>query len=149
MTEQAAILIPPRIASQTRFLACELGGLGRFSNRSFEIGIQATLRVLAHLGLIAETKQAPSTRFLDIGDGSAHVTARHHGLARIHVRLGDAISRGTHMATLYDLHNFGTVLSEIHSDRDGIVAVCRRNPVVMPGDHLCMIAPEVPTAEVL
>lgn len=134
---------------ETRFLACELGGLGRFSNGSFEIGYQATLRVLAHLGLIAGEEQAPPTRFLDIGDRSAHVTARHHGLTEVHVRLGEVVTEGTPLATLYDLHNFGTIQDEFHSDRDGIVVVCRRNPVVAPGDHLCLIAPEIPAGDVL
>lgn len=134
---------------QTRFIACELGGLGRFSDRSFEIGLQATLRVLAHLGLIAGEKKAPPTRFLDIGSGSAHATARYHGLAQTHVRLGQEVTKGTHLATLYDLHNFGTSQEELYSDRDGVVAVSRRNPVVRPGDHLCLIAPEIPIGDVL
>ncbi|MFD1160691.1 succinylglutamate desuccinylase/aspartoacylase family protein [Roseovarius aestuarii] len=134
---------------QTRFLACELGGLGRFSKHSFEIGLQATLRVLAYLGLIEGEKGAPATRFIDIGDRSVHATARHHGLAQIHVRLGDAVTKGTHLATIYDLHNFGSVLNELYSDRSGIIAVCRRNPLVTPGDHLCLIAPEIPTGKVL
>ena len=134
---------------QTRFLACELGGLGRFSKRSFEIGLQATLRVLAYLGLIADQTDAQPTRFIDIGDRSVHVTARHHGLAQFHVRLGEVVAAGAHLATVYDLHNFGIIQDEFYSDRDGIVAIKRRNPVVDPGDHLCLVAPEMPAGDVL
>ena len=127
----------------TRFLACELGGLGKFSMPSFQTGLNATLRVLAHLGIIAEAGTAPATRFVEIGQSSTHATVSYHGLARMHARLGDEIKNGAHLATLFDIHNFGRIQQELYADRDGVVVICRRNPLVQPGDHLCLIAPEI------
>lgn len=126
-----------------RFLACELGGSGRFSNRSFDTGWEATLRVLAHLKLINARAAPPETRFIDIDTGSRFFTAAHHGLAQMHVRVGQTVEADTHLATLFDLHNFGTVFAEFHADRAGVVSIIRRNPVVGPGDHLCLLSEEL------
>lgn len=124
----------------TRFLACELGGMGRFSKTSFDIGWQATLRVLAHLGLLAATTEAPETLLIDIDAASRFSTAAHHGLVQMHVCVGQIVQAGTHLATLFDQHNFGDVFAEFYSDRAGVIAIVRRNPVVCPGDHLCLVS---------
>ncbi|MFK7754350.1 MAG: succinylglutamate desuccinylase/aspartoacylase family protein [Sedimentitalea sp.] len=134
---------------QTRFLSCELGGLARFSNASFQVGWQAVQRVLAHLKLTGGSEQAQPTRFIDLGARSCFATAAHHGLAQTHVALGAVVHPGDHVATLYDLHNFGQIRAEFHADRTGVVAIRRRNPVVRPGDHLCLICEEIPSDQVL
>lgn len=128
----------------TRFLACELGGLGRFSQTSFEVGMRGTKRVLAHLGMMDRPGPAPATNFLDIGTASAQVTVRHPGVAQIHVDLGQRVAEGTPIATLFDIHNAGAPPRDLVSDRSGVVAIRRRSPLVAPGDHLCLIAPEIP-----
>lgn len=133
---------------QTPFLSCELGGMGRFSPTSFQVGWEATLRVLAHMGLITGQSPAPETRFIDIGAGSAHATAAHHGLAQLHVRPGDVVAQGDPVATLFDTHNFGETREVLLAPVGGVVAVCRRNPMVVPGDHLCLIAPEISDREI-
>lgn len=126
-----------------RFLACELGGLGRFSKASFDIGWHATLRVLAHLKLIKPAPEPPKTRFIDIDTKSRFFTAAHHGLVQMHVSLGETVHKGTPLATLYDLHNFGTLFARFHADRTGVIAIQRRNPLVRPGDHLCLLCEEL------
>ena len=128
--------------NHTRFLACELGGLGRFSKSSFDAGWKATLRVLAHLKLVDGAAVPHETRLIDINSYDCFYTAAHHGLVQFHVQIGDIVDVGAHLATLYDMHNFGTVCAEFHSDRAGVIAVMRRSPVVTPGDHLCQLAPE-------
>ena len=64
-----------------------------------------------------------------------------HGLANPHVRLGDEVSEGDHVATIYDIHNFGRIAQELTAPHDGIVSVIRRNPLVDPGDKVLQIAP--------
>ena len=125
-----------------RFLSCELGGMGRFSKASFDIGWQGTLRALAHLGLISRPTEPPATRFIDIDAGSRFSTAAHHGLVQMHVSKGDTVERDTHLATLYDIHNFGEIHAEFYADREGVIAIMRRNPLVSPGDHLCLLSEE-------
>ena len=128
---------------RTRFLSCELGGMGRFSPASFQVGWDATHRVLAHVGVINGNTDGPETRFIDITARSCFATAAHHGLAQIHVSPGDEVVPGYLLVTLHDLHNFGEVRAEFHADRSGVIAICRRNPVVAPGDHLCLLSEEL------
>lgn len=133
----------------TRFLSCELGGMGRFSRSSFDIGWQALMRVLGHFGLTDTPLKAPVTRFIDIALASRFSTAAHHGLAQMHVSVGATVERGAHLATLYDIHNFGEIRAEFHADRAGVVAIVRRNPLVTPGDHLCLVSEEIDAANVI
>ena len=83
------------------------------------------------------------TKFLDIHEKAHHVTAAHAGLADIKVSIVQGVAEGDHIATVYDVHNFGVVLDEVRAPVGGLVAVRRRNPLVSPGDHLCLIAPEI------
>lgn len=132
-----------------RFLACELGGSGRFSPTSFDVGWQATLRVLAHLKITVAASEPAATRLIDIGAHSRFFTAAHHGLVQMHVRVGASVQDGTHLATLFDLHNFGTILAEFHADRAGVIAITLRSPLVSPGDHLCLLSEDVTAKAVL
>jgi len=130
---------------EVAFLSCELGGMGRFSPASFQVGWDATQRVLTHLGIIEGDAAAPEeTRFLDIGADGRHATAAYHGLAQLHVSLGDVVQCSDPLATLYDTHNFGQIREILYAKVNGIISVCRRNPMVEPGDHLCLTAPEIP-----
>lgn len=135
---------------KTRFMSCELGGMGRFSTASFKIGWQGIRRILTREGLLAEAiAESGETRFIDVGAKSRHCTSAHHALSQLHVRLGDEVAKGDSIATLFDIHNFGEVRDELRSEVDGVVAVCRRNPLVDPGDHICMICPEIPRQKLL
>lgn len=132
-----------------RFLSCELGGMGTVSLPSFETGWNGTLRVLHHLGCIGQAGlPAPATtRFIDAGGAAGFATAAHHGLAKLHVRLGQEVAAGTPLATLFDAHNFGEIRAEFTAGEAGIVSILRRNPMVLPGDHLCLVSREYARAE--
>jgi predicted deacylase len=130
-------------AHGTRFLACELGGLGQFSLHSFKVGWQGVLRVLAYLQIISQKPSPSKTRFIDIDTKCSFITASHHGLAEFHVSIGDTVSTGAALVTLYDPHNFGEIFAKFHADHHGVIAIIRRNPMVLPGDHLCLLAQEL------
>ena len=132
-----------------RFLACELGGMGRFSQASFDVGWQGTLRVFAHFNITGADTEPTATQLIDIGASSRFFTAEQHGLVQMHVRIGDAVQDGTLLGTLFDLHRFGTILAEFYADRTGVIAILRRNPVVRPGDHLCLLSEEVNAEAIL
>lgn len=134
---------------QIGFLSCELGGLGRFSPQSFQIGWDATLRVLTHLSVIETASPAPTTCFIDMSQNCYHATASYHALAQLHVIAGATVARGDLLATLYDTHNFGQIRETLYANEAGIVAICRRNPLVEPGDHLCFVAAELSPQEIL
>lgn len=131
----------------TRFLSCELGGMGRFSPASYATGWEAVQRVLAHLGLTDQKADAPATRFIDIGARSNFATAAQHGLAQMHVAPGHLVQKGDLLVTIFDIHNLGTKCAELRASQDGVIAICRRNPLVQPGDHLCLVTHELSPAE--
>lgn len=132
-----------------RFLACELGGLGRFSQASFDVGWHATLRVLAHLEMIDAASDPDATQFIDIREFSHFSTADHHGLVQMHVRIGETVQEGAHLATLFDLHNLGDIFAEFHANRTGVISILRRNPLVSPGDHICLVSEVLSADEIL
>ncbi|MCP5087173.1 MAG: hypothetical protein GY952_10270 [Rhodobacteraceae bacterium] len=133
----------------TRFLACELGGLGRFSQSSFEVGWQGAHRVLAHLGILAGTSIAPETRFVGTSAQGGFATVAHNGLAQIHVAPAENVRQGDLLATVFDVHNFGQEPAELRAKKDGVVAIVRRNPIVKPGDHVCQIVQEISRRDLL
>lgn len=127
----------------TAFLACELGGLGRFSQSSFQFGWAGLHQVMGHLGIIEKRPPAPATRFIAVNDSATHITSTNYGLAEFHVLLGDNVRKGDPVVTLYDMHNLQFEPIMMPATQNGVIAVVRRNPLVEPGDHLCLIAPEI------
>jgi predicted deacylase len=128
-------------------LSCELGGEGKISRRALASGWQGVLRILAHERIITEAaarrlgKTDPQpTRYLDLGENHAHVTADHYGLAEPLVQIGDAVTRGQTVALLRDLADIDRDAVAITAPQDGIVVTRRRNVLVEPGDHLFLIA---------
>ena len=51
---------------------------------------------------------------------------------------------GQPVALLRDLHKLDAP-QELRSEGAGIVAILRSRPIVAPGDHLCVICPELPS----
>lgn len=134
-----------------RFLSCELGGMGTFSPASFATGWAGVARALNHLGVLdgPDLPAPPATRFIEAGAAAGFATAAHHGLAEFHVTLGQEVKRGTALATLFDIHNFGETRAEFAAGQDGILSIVRRNPLVLPGDHLCLVSREIAQADLL
>ncbi len=131
----------------TRFLSCELGGMGRFSPASYATGWEGVQRVFAHLGMTGHKAETADSRFIDIGAGSSFATSAQHGLAQLLVSPGQVVKKGDILVTIFDVHNFGTKCAELRASQDGIVAICRRNPLVQPGDHLCQVTHELSPSE--
>ena len=126
----------------TRFLSCELGGMGSLSSASVATGLSGVYGVLNYLGMYtlnATISPPKETRLIDVSHDVSYITSAHDGLASWDIALSQTVKTGDHLATIYHSHNVGEILAEIHSPQDGIVAVQRRNPLVEPGDHLFMI----------
>ena len=137
-------------AAGCAMLSCELGGEGKVSRRALEAGWQGVLRVLVDAGILHEAAAtrlgagpAPQTRFLDLGAASAAVTSDHHALAEPLVALGEAVSAGQPIARLRDLHRLDVSAIDLTASVAGIVAIQRAGAIVAPGDHLCVICPEL------
>ena len=137
-------------AAGCAMLSCELGGERKVSRRALEAGWQGVLRVLVDAGILHEAAAtrlgagpAPQTRFLDLGAASAAVTSDHHALAEPLVALGEAVSAGQPIARLRDLHRLDVSAIDLTAPVAGIVAIQRAGAIVAPGDHLCVICPEL------
>lgn len=135
-------------------LSCELGGDGKVSRRALKSGWQGVLGVLVLQGILkpeaAErlgAQPAGSTRFLDLGDGAHYVTAQRHGIVEPVVNIGTEVSTEQPVAILRDTWNFESDLMELTAPSNGIIAVRRTAPLVKPGDHLFIIAPEYTRSE--
>lgn len=136
-------------AAGCAMLSCELGGEGKVSRRALESGWQGVLRVLVLQGILkpeaAErfgAQPAGSTRFLDLGKGARYVTATSHGIVEPLADIGTEVSAEQPVAILRDTWSLETDPKELTAPSNGIIAVRRTAPLVMPGDHLIIIAPE-------
>ena len=137
-------------AAGCAMLSCELGGEGKVSPRSLEAGWQGVLRILVHTGVLrAEAAQrlgatpAPRTRFLDLGGQADVVTAQAHGMVEPLVAIGAPVQAGQPVAQLRDLYRLDAAPQELCAATAGIVAILRAGAIVAPGDHLCVICPEL------
>lgn len=138
----------------TRFLSCELGGMGQFSRPSFQVGWDGCLRILKGLGAVrndafGETPQADRTCFIDIDGGADHVTSDRYGIAALDVVPGRRVSAGETLGCIHEIAGFGNQPKDCVAPRTGVVAIRRRNPLVEPGDHLCLISAEISRDELL
>lgn len=137
-------------------ISCELGGLGRVSRASLEVGWHGVLRLLAAEGVIGPDAARrlgadaapPPTRFADLGAGSCHVTAMRHALAEPLVALGDRVTAGQPVAVLRDLVELAMPPQELAAPVTGVVLIARRNALVRPGDHLFTVGPELDAAAI-
>ncbi len=137
-------------AAGCAMLSCELGGEGKVSLRALEAGWQGVLRILVHTGVLRpeaaqrlDVTPAPQTRFLDLGGQADTITAQSHGLAEPLARIGAQIQAGQPVARLRDLYDLNAAPQELRASKAGILAILRAGAIVAPGDHLCVICPEL------
>ncbi|WP_113911514.1 succinylglutamate desuccinylase/aspartoacylase family protein [Roseovarius dicentrarchi] len=140
-------------AAGCAMISCELGGEGKVSLRALEAGWHGVLRILAHSGVLnaaaaqrlgADTP--PKTRFLDLGAEADTITAQSHGLIEPMVQIGAPITAGQPVARLRNLHDLAAAPDTLFAAKDGILAILRAGAIVAPGDHFCVICPEISDA---
>lgn len=138
------------------FLSCELGGMGTLNQTSIDRGWQGCLRILKHAQIITQAvfealggiSKSTETQFIDIAAGSNFITASRHGLADMQLEVGQFVAKEDITAILRDTHIFGQEAETLYSPQSGYVAVRRRNPIVVPGDHLYLICNAVDKSEI-
>ncbi len=141
-------------AAGCAMISCELGGEAKVSVSALEAGWQGVLRLLVHQGVLRRSAAErlgvlpPAvTTFIDLGAGAHYVTAQAHGLVEPLVSLGDSVAAGQSVMQLRDLYKMDAVPQVMTSLQDGIVSIIRTTPIVVPGDHLCVICPELSPVE--
>ena len=109
----------------------------RFDSYAVDAGVIGVRRVLAALGMtepVVEPVVEPSLECRSSG----WVRARRTGILHLDVALGQTVSDGERLGTLFD--SFGKTLRAVYANRDGIVIGRTEAPLVNSGDAVVHIA---------
>ena len=117
-------------------LLYEAGEADRFDDHAIRAGAAGALRVLKHLGICAEAP-APSDSVC-LSRNTKWVRASQSGILHLEVSLGNEVTRGVRVATIYD--PFGKRLGTLSSRVSGIVIGHTQRPLVNRGDAILHIA---------
>ena len=121
-----------------RVLLYEAGQAHRFDEEAIDVGVEGVLRVLHHLGMIANGHE-PADPIRTVRR-TAWVRARRGGINTLDVDLGTELKQGDVVGWISD--SFGTRPSRVRTPMDGWVIAKTLNPLVAPGDALVHLATE-------
>lgn len=119
-----------------KVLLYEGGEPRRFSRQIIETGVDGSLRVMQHLGMIDDAPAAPPPAAFS--ERTVWVRARRSGILWLTVQIGDRVVRGERLGTISDAFGQGPV--HITAPMDGLVIGTTRNPLSSQGDGIVHIA---------
>ena len=120
-----------------KVLLYEGGETLRFDDYAVEAGVVGVRRVLASLGM-TEPVEEPAVEASRECRSSGWVRARRTGILHLDAHLGQKVSDGERLGTLFD--SFGKTLRAVYANRDGIVIGRTEAPLVNSGDAVVHIA---------
>ncbi|GAA1436568.1 succinylglutamate desuccinylase/aspartoacylase family protein [Mycobacterium cookii] len=109
----------------------------RFDSYAVDAGVIGVRRVLAALGMTEPVVEPAAEPSLECRS-SGWVRARRTGILHLDVALGQKVSDGERLGTLFD--SFGKTLRAVYANRDGIVIGRTEAPLVNSGDAVVHIA---------
>lgn len=118
-------------------LVYETGESMRFDENGIQIGIDGTLRVMKHLGMI---KNAPVAEQTEMYNKSTWIRASYAGLYHSKVKLGDKVEPKQIIGVITD--PFGNERFTIKSKLNGRIIGLNYSPVVHKGDAIAHLAKE-------
>lgn len=121
----------------TRILLYEAGEALRFDELSIRAGTKGILNILSYLGMI-KTPTPIQQHNPFVAYSSAWLRADSSGIVSTLKKLGDLVAPGTVLAEIGD--PFGGVISELRTDRAGIIIGKQNIPLVQEGDAMFHIA---------
>lgn len=116
-------------------LVYETGESLRFDEPGIEKGIEGTLKLMKHLGMLS---QAPSTGGTKMYRKSRWVRAKNAGLFAPNFELGTAIEKKQELGYISD--PFGGRKTKVVFSESGVIIGQNNNPIVHKGDALIHIA---------
>ena len=116
-------------------LVYETGESMRFDEHGIKLGIEGSLRLMKHLGMI---NTAPDPVESEMFSSTMWVRAKYAGLSHPKIRLGDNIQQRQVIGTITD--PYGNESFKIVSRQSGKVIGLNYNPVVHKGDAIFHIA---------
>jgi predicted deacylase len=120
-----------------KVLLYEAGEPLRFDSYAVDAGVIGVRRVLAALGMTEPVDEPAAEPSLECRN-SGWVRARRTGILHLDVALGQKVSDGERLGTLFD--SFGKTLRAVYANRDGIVIGRTEAPLVNSGDAVVHIA---------
>jgi predicted deacylase len=120
-----------------RVLLYEAGEARRFHRRSIQTGVEGTLRVMRHLGMIASDVPPPASP-PRTARRSYWVRARRSGLCQMRCALGDAVAPGQRIATIMD--TVGRRDASVRAREGGLLIGHLNQAIVNRGDAVAHIA---------
>jgi predicted deacylase len=120
-----------------KVLLYEAGEPLRFDDYAVDPGVIGVRRVLAALGMTEPADEAPVEPSLECRS-SSWVRARRSGILHLDAHLGQKVSEGERLGTLFD--SFGKTLRAVYANRDGVVIGRTEAPLVNSGDAVVHIA---------
>ncbi len=120
-----------------KVLLYEAGEPLRFDDYAVEAGVVGVRRVLAGLGMTEAVDEPAVEPSLECRS-SGWVRARRTGILHLDAHLGQKVSDGERLGTLFD--SFGKTLRAVYANRDGSVIGRTEAPLVNSGDAVVHIA---------
>ncbi len=117
-------------------LVYEAGEADRFDENAIRAGTAGVLRVLEHLGIWAGAPSPTSSVWLS--QNTMWLRSSQSGILHLEVALGDEVTRGDNVATIYD--PFGKRLGKVSARTNGMVIGQIQRPLVNRGDAILHIA---------
>lgn len=117
-------------------LVYETGESLRFDEFGINLGVQGTLRMMKHLGMIKNAPEPESET--QIFESSSWVRARYAGLFKPKIELGEMVEKRQLLGWITD--PFGQENFKIISNRTGKIIGLNNNPIVHKGDALMHLA---------
>ena len=133
-----------------RVLLYEAGEAWRLDEYAVGPGVDGVLRVLGAMGMISQDEVDAGVTSQPVGPSvvcrrSAWVRARRTGMLHMEAALGQEVSLGQRLGTLYD--SYGRRLAIVKADRDGVILGRTEAPLVNSGDAVVHIAEIEPLPE--
>ena len=116
-------------------LVYEAGESLRLDESGIDIGIDGTLRVMHHLGMIDESPESPYSKMFR---KSTWIRANRSGLFSTEMALGDVVAKKGLVGEIND--PFGGRKSKLLSLHDGKIIGLNNNPIVHKGDAIIHLA---------
>ena len=117
-------------------LLYEAGEADRFDEHAIRAGARGVLRVLRHLGVTSGAPVEPEAVLLS--RSTKWLRAAKSGILHLEARLGDDVSKGQIVATIYD--PFGKRLARVRARVGGLIIGHTQRPLVNRGDAILHMA---------
>lgn len=116
------------------------GGKSQDSNKEIaKYGVEGTMRILEHFGMLKDNFQAPTpTSESILIEKSGWMRARYSGLLHVKIPIGKHVERGEYIAVITD--PYGSFRHKVKASNTGYIINVNQSPIVYQGDAIFHIS---------